>query len=82
MAITKTEFHINATGHILALGIPEDVYMRGVHKPLVSYKGELKLSAKSSLLVCGDGWGFRNAKYFVIRPSYSCISALNDRSDE
>lgn len=28
MALAKTEFHINTTGHILAFGIPEDVYMR------------------------------------------------------
>jgi hypothetical protein len=27
MAIAKTEFHINTTRHILALGIPEDIYM-------------------------------------------------------
>lgn len=28
MAIAKTEFYMNTAGHVLALGIPEDIYMR------------------------------------------------------
>ena len=28
MVVAKTEFYINTTGHLLAFGIPEDVFMR------------------------------------------------------